>query len=253
MKIVINDQLVNYSDQGQGKVLLMLHGWGSRLETFDELALALAKNYRVIRLDFPGFGGSPRPQNDWTIEDYAKFIDAFLDKLKVIDMYAVIAHSFGGRVAIKMLGTNIRTTQKLVLIGSGGIKHSSSLRQQAYKTVAKTGKQILKLPGLKRAHSAVRRQLYKTAGASDYVESGELKAIFLNAINEDLRDTAANISLPSLLLWGSDDDQAPVSDAKIFHEKIRSSKLVIYPNTGHFTHTEKPAVVLQEIEDFLAS
>jgi len=101
MKVIIDDQFVEYSDQGSGKVVLMLHGWGQNLVTFDKIAEDLSKNFRVIRFDFPGFGGSPKPKTDWFVGDYAENTVELLKKLGVGSLFAVIGHSFGGRVIIK--------------------------------------------------------------------------------------------------------------------------------------------------------
>jgi len=58
MKVLVNNQLIEYKDEGSGRVVLLLHGWGTNLATFDQLAGHLAKKFRVIRFDFPGFGQS---------------------------------------------------------------------------------------------------------------------------------------------------------------------------------------------------
>lgn len=251
MKSIVGDQLVNYSDEGEGDVILMLHGWGANLQSFDTLAKELAHKYRIVRIDFPAFGGSPRPSADWGIGEYGDLVIRFLDKKGIGQLHAVIAHSFGGRVTIKLAGRGMLHPDKIVLIGSGGIRHSSSPRQQAYKAVAKTGKQIMKLPGLNRLSGGVRRRLYETAGAMDYFEAGDMRNIFLRVINEDVREWAAKISVPTLLIWGENDEETPLSDGKIFHEKIAHSKLVVVRNAGHFTYLDQPQEVLSEIEAFL--
>lgn len=251
MKIVVNGQLINYSDEGNGKVVVMLHGWGMSLGNFDDLAHALSKKFRVIRLDFPGFGSSPPPLDAWSVSDYTQNVQAFLKKYGVPDVYAIIAHSFGGRVAIKLIGGEHIKISKLVLIGSGGVRHSSSVRQQMYRGIAKTGSIVLSLPVLRYAKNSMRQKLYKSAGATDYLESGMLKETFLKVINEDLQNDAESISVDTLMLWGENDDQTPVSDAKLLHKKIRNSRLIIYPHAGHFTHIDKSQEVLQEIEGLL--
>lgn len=250
MKIVVDDQLVNYQDEGNGDVILMLHGWGANLQTFDQMSAELS-GYRVIRLDFPAFGASPRPENDWSVADYAALVEGFLRKKKIDNIHAIIAHSFGGRVTIKMAERNMVKIGKIILIGSGGIRHSTSPRQILYKVVAKTGKQILRLPGLNKAEKKARRKLYTTAGATDYLEAGDSQGIFLKVINEDLRDSAGTISVPVLLIWGENDHETPLSDAAIFHQKIQSSKLVVISDAGHFTYLDQPARVLSEVKEFL--
>lgn len=252
MKIVVGEQLLNYMDEGAGKVILLLHGWGANLSTFDSMTSALAKEYRVIRLDFPGFGGSPQPSADWDIGDYARMIADFLKKKDIKDIHAIIAHSFGGRVTIKLTGTGALETGRIVLIGSGGIRHSSSPRQQAYKAVAKTGGAIMKLPGLRKIRGKMKRQLYEKAGAMDYFEAGDMKNIFLRVIDEDMRETAARISIPTLLIWGENDDETPVSDGKIFHDRIEGSEMIVIPAAGHFTYLDDPATVMALTKKFLA-
>jgi pimeloyl-ACP methyl ester carboxylesterase len=251
MKIVVDNQLVNYSDEGSGDVILLLHGWGANLQSFDEVAHRLQKNYRVIRIDFPGFGSSPQPAANWDIGDYATLVKEFLLKKEVIRLKAVIAHSFGGRIAIKLAGQNMLETEKIILIGSGGIRHSSSPRQQVYRIVAKIGKYVMKLPGLNKLQSKMRMRLYQNAGAMDYLESGDMKDIFLRVIDEDVRDFAAKIMVPTLLIWGEQDAETPLVDGKIFHDKIKHSTFIVIPAAGHFTYIDQPDLVMMEIEAFL--
>ncbi|MCL2280351.1 alpha/beta fold hydrolase, partial [Candidatus Saccharibacteria bacterium] len=73
MQIVVNKILTNYTDRGAGEVVLLLHGWGSNSAMMDDLAGDLVAKYRVIAVDFPGFGGSSEPETAWTVADYAKF------------------------------------------------------------------------------------------------------------------------------------------------------------------------------------
>lgn len=252
MKIVVNDQLVNYVDQGKGKVILLLHGWGANLHSFDDMAQDLADEYRLIRIDFPAFGGSPRPTSDWDIGNYADLVAAFLQKKNIHHLTAVIAHSFGGRVTIKLAGQGLIDADKIILIGSGGIKHSSSPRQQAYKVVAKTGRQLLKLPGLAALQGTARRRLYQTAGAMDYFDADDdMQKIFLKVINEDVRELATHITIPTLLIWGENDTETPVADGKIFQQKIDGSKLVVIPDAGHFAYLDQLQKVMSLVREFI--
>lgn len=251
MKIVVNGQLINYVDEGQGKVVLLLHGWGANLKSFNDMAARLAKTYRVVRLDFPGFGESSLPPENWVLGDYAQLVKAILDKLKINTIEAVIAHSFGGRVTIKMHAEGHISARKIILVDSGGIKHSTSLRNQGFKAIAKVGKQVAKAPGLRKFHDTLRTKLYKSAGSMDYIEAGELQKVFITVINEDLREQAALLTQPCLLLWGENDTETPLSDAHIFHKKIKGSELVVIPNAGHFAYLDQPQQVMARIEAFL--
>ena len=251
MNIVIEGQLVNYSDEGKGKVVVLLHGWGQTKATFDSLAKTLSKKYRVIRLDFPGFGSSPQPQDDWKIKDYTHLTAALLKKLKIATPHAIIGHSFGGRVIIKGFSTKELTAEKVVLIGAAGPKSSQRLKKVIFKAVAKTGKIVTALPGLRALRPKLRGKLYQAAGSTDYLNAASMQKIFLNTINEDLLPEVSAIDVPTLMIWGEHDGEVPVSVAELMKERLKKAKLTVVPSAGHFVHTDEPDVVGSEIGAFL--
>lgn len=251
MQSIIDNLAVRYDDEGTGRVVLMLHGWGTSGVDFLNLATILTKNYRVIRVDFPGFGGSEQPHEDWDVGRYVEFVGVLLERLQIVEVYAIIGHSFGGRVTIKGIATGALRSDKIVLIGSAGVKRSSSVRNTILKLLAKTGKTILSLPGLRVVSGSARSKLYSSIGSQDYLQSGTMRQIFLNTINEDLSEYAAHIKTPTLLVWGSEDDQAPLSDGKFFHEHIEGSRMKIAASAGHFVHHDEPIQVARWIREFL--
>lgn len=251
MQAIIQNLSVHYTDMGSGKAILFLHGWGASGANFAELAAKFAQQYRVVSVDLPGFGGSEQPQDDWHVGDYAMFVVALLEKLGIEKPYAIIGHSFGGRVALRGVATGVLQADKLVLIGAAGVKHSTSARNTAIKAVAKTGKAVLSFPGLKKVSARARKKLYAVVGSQDYVQSGTMKQIFLNTIDEDLSEFARDIHMPTLLVWGSEDDQAPLADGKFYHEHIAGSRLKIAASAGHFVHHDEPIQVMRWIREFL--
>ena len=253
MKIIVDDLLVNYQDDGKGKIVLMLHGWGADLSTFDNLAEQLQEQFRVIRLDLPGFGGSDKPRTAWSVGDYSHFTYKFLDKLNIGSFYTVIAHSFGGRVAIKGAATSELEPEKIVLMGSAGVKPAMTVKRTFYKIIAKIGRVITSFPGLSKLRPALRRRLYGSVNATDYLEtSSVMRRVFLNVINEDLKQYAADINCPTLLVWGEQDSSTPLKDGKILHDLIKDSKLKVIPAAGHFVYDDAPDAVYAEINEFIA-
>lgn len=251
MKVLVNGQLIEYKDEGHGKVLVLLHGWGDRMGTFDAMAAHLSKHFRVIRLDFPGFGSSPRPTDNWTIGDYASMTAEFLKKLAITDLYAIAGHSFGGRVIIKAIGQKLISPEKVILIGAAGVKPKQNGKKAAYKVVAKVGKAVTSLPGLRRTQKALRKRLYESAGATDYLYAEGMQTIFRNTVNEDLLPLVHLISQPSLLIWGENDDQTPVSDAYAMVNELEDSELVVVQDAGHFVFLDNAPIVTEKIEEFL--
>lgn len=248
MKTIVDDIAIEYQDEGAGPALLFLHGWKDSLHTFDGLRPYFS-SHRILRLDLPGFGKSENPPRTWSLDDYRDFVRNFLQKIGVKEVEAIVGHSFGGRIALKGSAEEVLHPKKLILLASGGIAKSRSLRNVFFGLIAKVGKFfVFFLPGYRRY---LRERLYKRAG-SDYLEAGPLRGTFLRVIREDLRKTARKISVPTLLLWGESDTETPVGDAWKFHEKIKGSELCIFPSRGHFLHQEIPEDVAGAIHKFLS-
>ncbi|NTW61947.1 alpha/beta hydrolase [Candidatus Saccharibacteria bacterium] len=252
MKIIVDNQLIEYRDEGSGKVLVLMHGWGTDLATFDVLAKHLAQHFRVIRFDFPGFGQSQMPVGDWTVDDYANLTAGLLTKLKIDNLYAVIGHSFGGRIIVKGVSDGKLNPEKVVLIGSAGVKPRKSIKHHVYRAVAKTGKAITALPGIKKVQPILRSKLYKSIGNTDYLESGAMKKVFLNTINEDLLPHVKNINQPTLLIWGRNDTETPFRDAETMLESLQNGELDAIDDAGHFVYLEAPENVIKDLDRFLS-
>lgn len=251
MKVLVDGQLIEYKDEGKGKAVLLLHGWGSSLATFNEMATYLSKKFRVIRLDFPGFGASPKPSNDWGVEQYARLTAAFLKKLKVTELHAVAGHSFGGRVIIKGFSTKVLTADKVVLLGAAGPKPSQKAKKLIFQSIAKVGKAATALPGLRKLRPKLQRKLYAAAGSTDYLEAQAMRQIFLNTVNEDLLPEVSAIDVSTLMIWGENDQEVPVSDARRMQALIKRSELIVVPDAGHFVHIDDAAEVKTRLEAFL--
>ena len=243
MQIIIQNLMTSYSRMGNGKVVLLLHGWGQSANTFHEIQKTLSVSHDVIALDLPGFGKSQQPDSDWGIKEYAFFVKNFTDKLGV-HPDIIIGHSFGGRVTIKLVGTSILKPRKIVLIGSAGIRPPVTSKQRVIEHLSKASKKIPYTSSLR----AMMRQRYASV---DYKNAGAMSQIFLKTINEDLQNNARHITRPTLLMWGGRDDQTPVSDAKKFTQLITNSSLVVYKDAGHFVYKDKSEEVVGEIERFI--
>jgi pimeloyl-ACP methyl ester carboxylesterase len=252
VKVMVNDQEVAYDRSGKGRCILLLHGWGASKENFSEIYHDLAGSFEVVTIDLPGFGESPAPSSDWTVGTYAELLPAFFKSIGIEEIYAVIGHSFGARVAIKALSQQLLKPEKVVLIGAAGIKHSNTVRNTLFRIAAKIGKTILKLPILSRYAESSRKRLYDAAGSTDYLRSDEtMKIIFQATIQEDLSGDAKLIEQPTLLIWGSEDQEAPLADARYFHSVMPNSQLKIVQEAGHFVHNEKSGKTIRWIKSFL--
>lgn len=249
MQTIVDGLAIRYADEGKGPLILFLHGWKDSLHTFDSIAPALSSSFRVVRLDLPGFGESEMPAFPWKLDNYVLFVNDFLSKLN-IKPDIIVGHSLGGRILIKGVSTKELYPKKIVLISSAGIAKRRTMRNLVLTALAKIAKAATLLPPLCFWRTELRRTLYTWIG-SDYFAAGAMRRTFLNIIGEDLRSFASAITMPTLLIWGSEDKTTPLSDGERLSKIIKGSRLRIIPGAGHFVHRERSAEVIHIIREFI--
>lgn len=237
--IDVHNTKVNYIQYGKGKDIVLLHGWGQNIEMMKPLGDLLSSQYRITILDFPGFGQSLEPKNDWQITDYATMLQELLEKLKVKNP-TIIGHSFGGRVAIRYAADY--DVEKIILFGAPCIRNNKGLTSK--EKILKTAK---KLPGMKKIAEVAKNHI----GSRDYkAASPMMRKILVNTVNEDLSEYAKKINKPTLLIWGEMDEEAPVEDAKKLEKLLLDGALIILPGT-HYAYLENLYSIQKIILKFL--
>jgi pimeloyl-ACP methyl ester carboxylesterase len=249
MQVIIDGLLINYQKEGSGKTLLLLHGWNDNSIGLKDLRKALAKSYCVITPDLPGFGASEAPKTDWGLEDYAKFIKKFVAKTEASPLYAVIGHSNGGAISIKAITSGLLSPDKLILLGASGIRRTQKGKMTTIKLTTKAGKIILS-PLPRKYKQKIRKRLYSQIG-SDLLVAEHLSGTFKKVVAEDLQSQAKQLEVPTLLIYGEEDNQTPVVYGELYYQLINASTLEVITDAGHFVHLDKPKVVVNLIEDYL--
>ena len=127
-----------YEKSGCGAPLLLLHGWGGRADSFLPVTRDFSAARTVYAVDFPGHGNSPEPPAPWSVTEYMELIWAFIRRMDISGC-DIIAHSFGGRVALLLAAEHPEAVRRMVLTGCAGIKPPASgketLRTRAYKVL----------------------------------------------------------------------------------------------------------------------
>jgi pimeloyl-ACP methyl ester carboxylesterase len=249
MQVVVDSLLTHYEIKGSGKLVVLLHGWGDAAVGLKALHESLAKDYRVVALDLPGFGGTQPPPQPWGLNEYAHFVEHFLLKVRAGKTWAVIGHSNGGAIAIRGAGQGWLEPERLVLIASAGIRGTYKGRMKALRMVSKAGK-ALTAPLPNSVKNRLRKTVYTTVG-SDMLVAEHLQETFKRIVTDDVRIDAARIFVPTLLLYGEKDTAAPVWYGESYHELIKDSTLEIFPGADHFVHLERPDEVTKAIKGFL--
>jgi pimeloyl-ACP methyl ester carboxylesterase len=250
MQVIVDALLTHYEQSGTGRTVILLHGWGDNGEGLYDLRTQLAKSYHVIALDLPGFGGSQAPSQAWGLSEYGQFVQAFLGKIGVERIWAVIGHSNGGAIAIRAVAHDWLKPERVVLLAAAGIRGVYKGRNRAYRFVAKTGKAAAK-PLPKSLQNRLRKKLYATIG-SDMLVAEHLQETFKRIVSDDVREDAQKVLVPTLLIYGESDTQTPIVYGEQYHQLIPDSTLEVLPSVGHFVHLERPEVVVKAITGFLA-
>lgn len=250
----INGIAVNYIDQGEGDVVLLLHGWGANITLYQGIITTLVKTKRVIALDMPGFGKTQEPKEPWCVDDYVDFVIAFVESFGIQE-FSVVVHSFGGRVFFKM---NARKDlpfhiNKAVLIDSAGILPKKSLKQKISLRCYKIGRAVMSTRVLHFLYPDAVEDMRRKRGSADYNSATPLmRATLVKVVNEDLEPLMSVVACPTLLIWGELDTATPISDAHRMEELIPDAGLVVCEGAGHFSFAEQASKVNAALETFFA-
>lgn len=248
--IQIKDINLRYKDSGEGECIIFLHGWGCNLDIFQNIHSALEKDFRVITIDFPGFGESTPPPTVWGVYEYTDFLEEFIRELQ-IENPILVGHSFGGRVAIVYASRNTNL-RKIILVDAAGVKPRRSLKYYVKVYSFKCMKHLAKLLLSKEKSEEFINSYRKKSGSDDYNNAnGIIRRIFVKVVNEDLKAEMPKIKVPTLLFWGKADTATPLRDAQIMNKLIPDSGLVAFDNVGHYSFLERPYDFEAVIKNFL--
>lgn len=231
------------------QTLIILHGWQSSKEKWHKVKQELEKEkLKVVIPDIPGFKPETELARPWNLNDYVKWFKEFSEKIE--EPFFLFGHSFGGRIAIKFAAKYPEKLKGLILCAAAGIRRK---KNPFVLTIAKVGKAIFRLPGLKKLYPFCRKVFYfKILRKTDYLKAkGVMKEVFKNVINEDLTLCLSQIKVPTLILWGKEDKMTPVKDAYLMKQEIRNSQLKVFKDVGHSLRRENPKLLVEEITKFI--
>ena len=253
---------VRYLVAGEGEPLMLVHGLGGAAANWLALAPLLLPDRRVLVPELPGHGGSePLPA--------APSLNAYADRLALLldEPAAVMGHSLGGAIALRLAIRRPDVVSALVLAGAAGI--SSGTRRARYglamTALLKPGKRIA--PYRRRvARSAVLKTLvFGRWGAADPPAlPANVAESFLSGparhtdtasaaralVEDDPRTDLDQIRCPVLLLWGARDNQLSIGDAFEYARRLRAPVRTI-ADCGHLLIGERPEACADAIESFL--
>jgi pimeloyl-ACP methyl ester carboxylesterase len=255
---------VNYKETGPkgAPALLLLHGFGSSLQAWDDWSLKLEQKYRVIRLDLPGFGlTGASPANDYSEEKDLAILTHFADKLG-LEKFSVMGHSMGGKMAWSLAASQPERVQALVLMAPDGFPETKDIGTKPYEVPAIMGLIQYVLPKY-----LVRKSIEPAFTEADALNDALVNRYFdmlrapgvRGAILERSNQTIYTdpvprlkaIKAPTLLIWGEQDQMIPSTNAQSYANILSNSTTVLVPKLGHLLQEEQPEKGLAAVMQFL--
>ena len=257
---------INYQDSGSpdAPAVLLLHGFGSSLQTWDAWTPQLALKFRVIRLDLPGFGltGESPTQNYSEGQDLATLV-GFVNKLN-LSSYSVVGHSMGGKMAWSLAAAQPDRVKALVLMAPDGFSPQAQWGTKPYEVPAVMGLMKYALPKyfvrgfLDAAYADPQGVTDQTVTRyHDMLRAPGVRTAILDradqTVSTDPIPRLKQIKAPPLLLWGEQDQMIPSSNAASYAAVMPHARTVVLPKLGHVLQEEQPEIGLAKVDAFLSA
>jgi len=237
--------------------IVILHGWGANMSSATYLAVKKElerKEYDVFVPDLPGFGTNTILKETLTFDDYVAFAKHYIEKIGKGKPVVLIGHSFGGRIAIRLVANHPDLVSKLILVAASGIPRPlPSIRKKIVFVVTKIVRPVFMIPPLSFFYRAFRKAVYYSIGEMDYYKAGKLSETFKNVYQVSIVADLPRIVVPTLLVWGERDTFVPVADGILMEQKIPDATLAIIKGAGHRLPYEDTAEFVKTILPFIQS
>jgi 2-hydroxy-6-oxonona-2,4-dienedioate hydrolase len=250
---IVFSQKICYYELGEGPPLLLIHGLGGDADEWVFCLKDLSSSNRVIALDLLGFGRSDKPLIRYSIDGFVEVLERFLDAL-AIERASLVGSSLGGWVAAAFALKFPGRLDSLVLVDAAGLQSETSrlpidLRVSTHRHM----RDVL--------NAMFYDQTFVTEELVDLAYQGHLRRQDGHTIesvlkhfkdeHEWLDERAAELTVPTLILWGEQEELIPVSMSDRFHQLIQGSRREVIPECGHLPAVEKPAELIRHVTDFL--
>jgi len=259
---------VNYAEIGEGEPILFVHGLAGCWQNWLENLPHFGRTHRAIALDLPGFGESPMPSWQIDMPAYGRLIHDFCEKLGIDRAAALVGNSMGGFVSTEAVIERPSRFDKLVLVSAAGISFAEAEGRHLEAGLRLFEASLPFMAGPRRAwlHRPRGRQLafgrvfrypnrVRPELLREQIEPGLQSPGFGDAIRAiggyDTRHRLTEIEIPTLVVWGLNDQVVPVEAALGYHRLIPESRVELFERTGHVPQMERPERFNALLDDFL--
>ncbi|MGB1580554.1 MAG: alpha/beta fold hydrolase, partial [Nevskiales bacterium] len=247
------------------RAVMLVHGLGQRAaRDWSETITTLAQDYHVIAVDLPGFGSSSKGNHPYNPDTYAQVLNAVAEAT-TDKAFTLVGHSMGGAVALHFAALQPKKVERLMLVGVAGILH----RTVYTGYLSRLGIRILPhvfprqedvLSGMTQValgHLSIKPEpemlVFRNAILRQELLAADPERIAaLGLVLQDFSFLLPEVSMPTLVIWGQDDDVAPLRTGRLLASRLRSARLRIIPGVGHSPMLQAPEVFNKILQTELA-
>jgi len=265
--IDLDGRKTHYIEMGSGEPVILIHGFNYDSYTWVNNLEALAAEYKVYALDLWGSGFSTREPEDHSFELFALQLRLFMDALK-IEKASLVGHSMGGGTLIYFSLQHSNRVEKLILVGSVGIRSPLPLRGRFFQlpyipeyllglntnTIRRKNLEsnwILNKQLLTDSYFEEATRFQKIKGSTS-VQLSILRKNFFDTLNEEIRQLGQK-KIPTLIIWGKEDFTVPLRCGEEMHRLIPGSRLETIDNAGHLSNFDQSTVFNELVAGFLST
>lgn len=257
----VNGVKLHYQEKGEGTPLVLIHGYTSLHYTWNDVFKPLSEHFRVIAVDLKGFGFSEKPDGDYTKREQAVLVKGLLEHLKIKKAW-LAGSSMGGEVSLNVALQSPELVEGLILIDSAGVKFESNSSSPFNIPVLGRALAALALTSDEPVRDGLKKSFYDDSKITDEAvrmyhipltgRNGQRAAALasqqwdLYPIESDL----GKINVPTLIIWGAEDEVVPLETGKKMNSLIKNSELKIYEKIGHLPQEESPQRIVEDILEF---
>jgi len=269
----INGQQIHFVEEGQPnrQVALLIHGWSSSWYAMSPLVGLLSQRFLAIAIDLPGYGESPPLPNRVTIPAYADLLVDFIEEM-TDGPIVLVGHSMGGMISLTLALRHPALVERMVLIAptiSGHLSRYINLVISPVTLLERFGLGSLIVSTVEHLMVGITDRLMCPASFAERTGitreehvrlqadvrrpgQGRMRAECFFAMREhDLRGQLSQVEVPSLVLWGAEDNTVPLRDAGVVADEWPDADLRIIPKAGHWPHFETPNITRRQIAAYL--
>lgn len=255
---------IHYRDEGSGPPLVLIHANFGSLLSWDSWVATLGDEHRILRFDMTGHGlTGPDPSGDYSLQRSVELTGRFVDALG-LNRFAIGGTSLGGTVAMHYTAAHPERVERLILLSPGALEGRSMQREgRSVPRIANVLEYIT-------PRSLARFMLTSRFGDPSRVDDelidqwyemwlregqrGAILARLRTYSSADLARVTAGVRVPTLILWGEENPQAPVGQAKELQAMLVNApevQVITYPGVGHMAADEAGPVIARDVRTYL--